>query len=152
MNVNVFDFFNSITSSTYSSKKIINVGFENVKIAIEHPDTFVLINTLCESEQELLISNTLSSNIEEKTLNSFLTDFQNEDKTIIIYGKNSCDESVNKKYFQLVNLGFSKIMVYSGGLFEWMLLQDIYGKNEFPTTQPIKDILKFRPSLYLCKN
>jgi hypothetical protein len=35
--------------------------------------------------------------------------------------------------------------MYTGGLFEWMLLQDIYGDAEFPTTSRELDVLKFRP-------
>jgi hypothetical protein len=41
-------------------------------------------------------------------------------------------------------LGFSDINVYVGGLFEWLLLQDIYGTDEFPTTRIEKDLLKFK--------
>jgi hypothetical protein len=35
--------------------------------------------------------------------------------------------------------------MYLGGMFEWMLLQDIYGKEDFPTTEEELDILKFKP-------
>jgi len=31
-------------------------------------------------------------------------------------------------------------------LFEWLLLQDIYGYDEFPTTIKVLDILKYKPS------
>ena len=30
-------------------------------------------------------------------------------------------------------------------MFEWMLLQDIYGTDDFPTTINELDILKFKP-------
>ena len=30
-------------------------------------------------------------------------------------------------------------------LFEWILLQDIYGESLFPTTSKQHDILKYRP-------
>jgi len=30
-------------------------------------------------------------------------------------------------------------------LFEWLLLQDIYGSEEFPTTSHELDILKYKP-------
>jgi len=49
-----------------------------------------------------------------------------------------------KKYRQLVDLGFSNVYIYTGGLFEWLLLQDIYGSTEFPTTTKELDILKFK--------
>jgi hypothetical protein len=32
-----------------------------------------------------------------------------------------------------------------GGLFEWLMLQDIYGKELFPTTKKELDLLKFKP-------
>jgi hypothetical protein len=35
--------------------------------------------------------------------------------------------------------------MYLGGMFEWMLLQDIYGRDEFPTTSKVLDILKYKP-------
>jgi len=43
-------------------------------------------------------------------------------------------------------LGFTNVYVYPGGIFEWLLLQDIYGENEFPTTKIEIDILKFKPT------
>ena len=34
---------------------------------------------------------------------------------------------------------------YPGGVFEWLLLQDIYGNDNFPTTKKELDILKYKP-------
>ena len=65
---------------------------------------------------------------------------------LIIYGKNVNDESVEKKYNQIVALGFTYVFIYSGGMFEWVLMQDIYGMEEFPTTDYTLDILKFKPN------
>jgi enhancing lycopene biosynthesis protein 2 len=39
--------------------------------------------------------------------------------------------------------------VYTGGLFEWLLLQDIYGTQEFLTTKKELDLLKFKPNKIL---
>ena len=39
--------------------------------------------------------------------------------------------------------------MYTGGIFEWLLLQDIYGKDEFPTTSEELDILKYRAATVL---
>jgi hypothetical protein len=47
--------------------------------------------------------------------------------------------------------GFPEVYVYSGGLFEWMLLQDIYGQDEFPTTKKVLDILKWKPASQLIR-
>jgi hypothetical protein len=73
----------------------------------------------------------------------------NKKISIIIYGKNANDESIFKKYEQLITLGFSTVFVYTGGIFEWLLLQDIYGKEEFPTTSEELDILKYRANSVL---
>ena len=59
----------------------------------------------------------------------------------------SCDndESVEKKYKQISDFGFTHIYLYGGGMFEWLLMQDIYGKDEFNTTNFTLDLLKFKP-------
>jgi len=62
-----------------------------------------------------------------------------------VYGKHANDDNAETKYNQLVEMGLREVYVYTGGLFEWMLLQDIYGQEEFPTTETVLDILKFRP-------
>jgi hypothetical protein len=53
------------------------------------------------------------------------------------------------KYNQLNSLGFYNVYVYTGGLFEWLLLQDIYGEKDFPTTNIELDILKYKPNKVL---
>ena len=69
-------------------------------------------------------------------------------KAIVIYGKNCNDENVITKYKQLKELGFKNLSIYIGGLFEWLLLQDIYGDDIFPTTSKETDFLKYKsPSL-----
>ena len=55
--------------------------------------------------------------------------------------------SIVKKYYQLQKLGINNIFIYMGGLFEWLLLQDIYGNDQFPTTTEIIDILKYKGSI-----
>jgi len=69
-----------------------------------------------------------------------------KDKNIIIYGKNANDNKSLEKYKQLISLGFVNVYIYCGGLFEWLLLQDIYGEDEFPTTKKELDIIKYKPS------
>ena len=51
--------------------------------------------------------------------------------------------SGDEKYDQLINLGFNNVFIYRGGMFEWSLLQDIYGVNDFLTTTKIIDPLKW---------
>ena len=130
----------------FEKKPYRKIGFEDVKYAIDRGGTYLLINTLPASEQSCLIKTTVDFTAEEAALNELINRFTLTTKTIIVYGKNNMDMTVEKKYDQLVGLGFSDVAMYCGGLFEWMLLQDIYGCVEFPTTGREVDILKFRPT------
>ena len=128
-----------------SGLKYEKVGFEDIKYAITNSDKYIIMNTLDIREQDLLIKNTITADMEEQVINSLIEKYLIGKKTIIIYGKNDCDESVTKKYNQILGLGFSEVFIYSGGLFDWLLLQEIYGSDEFPTTRKCKDLLKYRP-------
>ena len=44
-----------------------------------------------------------------------------------------------------MGFGFANVYVYTGGLFEGLMLQDIYGFDNFPTTSKQLDLLKFKP-------
>ena len=121
------------------------VNFEVVQYAIEHPDDYILINTLPSTQQECLIQSTIPAEKEEKYINDMLTKLDVPDKKIIIYGKHDLDLSPELKYEQLVHCGLVEVFIYRGGMFEWLLLQDIYGKTLFPTTTHFLDILKFKP-------
>ena len=120
---------------------IRKIGFEDIQYVIKQEKrNYVLINTLTITEQNCLIPDTIPIKDEEAIINKHL----NKNIHIIIYGKNANDESIFKKYEQLLTLGFGSVFVYTGGLFEWLLLQDIYGNDEFPTTSQELDILKYR--------
>ena len=93
----------------------------------------------------VLISGTLSVEEEETFMNEYLSKYVENQKTIVLYGRNSCDDSPRKKRAQLLSLGISDVYIYAGGLFEWVLLQDIYGVSEFPTTAVVTDLLAYRP-------
>jgi hypothetical protein len=124
---------------------IRKVGFEDIQYAIKNKERYILINTLPVDEQSCLITNTVSYRMEEEVINDFLNQYVLRDKIIIVYGKNTSDDTVEKKYRQFVSLGFVEVYMYLGGIFEWMLLQDIYGTDEFPTTNKVLDILKYKP-------
>jgi hypothetical protein len=79
---------------------------------------------------------------EELVINGLLK--TNKGVQIIVYGKNCADVGVVKKAMQLKTIGFSNVCVYGGGLFEWLLLQDVYGKTEFRTTCNNVDLLKYK--------
>jgi hypothetical protein len=128
------------------SKKIQNVkvNFEDVQYAIQHPNEYLLMNTLSMGEQECLILGTISAYQEENIMNEIITRVDIPDKRVIIYGRNSTDSSPETKYKQLYKLGIPEIFIYTGGLFEWLLLQDIYGNKAFPTTKKKVDLLKYK--------
>jgi hypothetical protein len=97
------------------------------------------------ASQSVLISGTLTAAEEEAFINDYLSNYTETPKTIVLYGKNGCDDSPRQKRAQLLSLGISDVYIYVGGLFEWGLLQDIYGTTEFPTTTKIDDLLVYRP-------
>lgn len=136
-------------SFLYGGNQIKKVNFEDIQYAIQYPQRFLLINTLPLSEQDCLIPGTLDATQEETIVNEMITRVDVPDKIIIIYGRNTNDPSTERKYKQLLALGIVDIVIYSGGLFEWLLLQDIYGEKEFPTTRKIRDILKYKSSRQL---
>ncbi len=127
-----------------------NINFEDMQFAInEHKGSeymhfrkTLIINTLEAHQQSCLISGTLNIESEVEVLNAELK--KNKDIQIIIYGMNSSDPSCAKKYEQLIKLGFYNTYIYNGGIFEWLLLQDVYGLELFPTTTTKVDILKYK--------
>ena len=131
--------------SNLFKKPIRKVGFEDMQYIIKNRSTFVIINTLPITEQDCLIKNTISYQMEEGVINGLMENFDFK-KKIVVYGRNSGDETPETKGKQLGGLGFIEIYIYSGGMFEWMLLQDVYGMEEFPTTSKVLDLLKFKPS------
>ncbi len=126
----------------------VDANFEDIqRLAKGTMRNYILINTMSEYEQSCLIKKTLSVEEERDTIEEYLK--KTGEIKIIIYGKNAADETVGKKYTQLKKLGFSDIFMYRGGMFEWLLLQDIYGADEFPTTCKELDLIKYRnPSIF----
>jgi hypothetical protein len=122
---------------------IQRINFEDIQEAIKNKEKYIIINTLPNILQECLITNTINYNEEEKIINHMLKN--NTNKNIIIYGKNANDDTIYNKYEQLLKLGFMNVFIYSGGMFEWLCLQDIYGNELFPTTKKELDILKYKP-------
>tara|TARA_B110000008_G_scaffold155861_1_gene156725 strand:+ start:173 stop:592 length:420 start_codon:yes stop_codon:yes gene_type:complete len=119
------------------------INFEDIQYAQKQGSQYIIINTLPLNEQSCLIQGSINSNEEETIINNLLS--TNKCVNIIIYGKNNNDETIYKKVNQLLELGFSTIYLYVGGMFEWLLMQDIYGKDLFPTIGKELDILKFCP-------
>ena len=126
--------------NTTSTRK---VNFEDVQYSMKNKNKFLLINTLNTSRQDVLIKNTVSVNKEEELINQLIK--SNQNINIIVYDENANAPNLMKKYEQLIGLGFINVFIYPGGLFEWLLLQDIYGDELFPTTNKTLDILRYKP-------
>ena len=128
-----------------SAQSINKINFEGMQNIINNNTTkgkFIIINTLDTNNQDCLIKNTILPDKEIEELNKYLREDKNIN--IVIYGENCSDNKIVSKYNQLYKLGFTNLYVYIGGLFEWLLLQDIYGDEEFPTTEKCLDILKYK--------
>ena len=133
------------------SSIIKKVNFEDIQNVLQKQNSnIILINTLetTPETQSCILPGTLHYSQEEKVINNCLNKSKNVQ--IIIYGKNSSDTSIYEKYTQLIDLGFINVYIYPGGMFEWMLLQDIYSEEHFKTTQRELDILKFKPKSGMC--
>tara|TARA_B100001142_G_scaffold319033_1_gene361975 strand:- start:2950 stop:3369 length:420 start_codon:yes stop_codon:yes gene_type:complete len=128
-----------------NSTSIEKINFEDIQTSIKDNNT-IIISTLNSKSQNCLIKGTILLNNEEKVINANLNNYNLK---IIIYDKNCNEQRPYDKYKQLIALGFRNIYIYSGGLFEWLLLQDIYGHDNFPTTTKEIDILQFKPSSFL---
>ena len=119
--------------SFYDMQNIVHNNYNN----------YIIVNTLEDNEQDCLISKTLNANTELIFFND--TTYKFLDKNIIIYGKNCNCNKIYDKYQQIKKMGYPNVYLYIGGLFEWLLLQDIYGYDNFPTTKKELDILKYKP-------
>ena len=130
------------------TQSIQKINFEDIQYVLKNHEQHVLINTLGENEQHCLLPNTINARDEENIINKLIKNGRKDIK-IIIYGKNCNDEKIYTKHTQLISLGFYNVFIYTGGLFEWLLLQDIYGKEKFQTTSKTLDLLKYKPPTIL---
>lgn len=102
----------------------------------------ILINTLPLTRQDCLIKGTLKAFIEVEYMNKLIK--INKNKEIIIYGIHHTDISVVQKYNQLKKLGFTNVHIYFGGMYEWLLLQDVFGSINFQTDGTIENIVDYK--------
>lgn len=127
-----------------SESRIQTANFDNVKY-----DKRILIHVMDDADQRVLIKGTLTIEEEVETMNSVLNASKQGETSVIIYGKNMDDYGrVVKRYNQLRQMGFNAF-VYLGGIFEWLLLQEVYGISEFPIENrgfAKVDVLKFAPT------
>jgi rhodanese-related sulfurtransferase len=126
--------------NVYSSFQ--NCDFDNILNKISNPNNNIIISTLPDTLQNCLIKTTIPANIESNVINDLINN--NKKKEIIIYGKNHKDLKVIDKYNQLKKLGFTNVYIYFGGIFEWLLLREIYGDTNFPIIGNCNDILLYK--------
>lgn len=119
------------------------ISYEDMQTILTSAQRCVIINTMPADMQHCLIANTLTAFEEEDKINGLIQSSQ-FNVPIVVYGKNHTDDSVWKKSKLLHSLGFKTVYVYLGGMFEWLLLQDIYGTSFFQTIGQELDILKFK--------
>ena len=135
-------------ASTEAGSGAIHVGFHDVLYVTSHialGDSYtILLNTLPSNQQQYLIRGTMACEREETYMNELIGSGAGLDKyVIVLYGKHGTDETPIRKRTQLMNLGFTRVYVYAGGLFEWSLLQEVYGVEHFPTLgTPPRDLLQ----------
>jgi len=133
---------------------IKNANFDDIIMISNDPskNAHILIHVMDKEDEELLIKGTLLINEEIERVNSLLT-YGKMDVTIVIYGKNTDDFSkVIGKCRKLCNMWFCNIYAYLGGLFEWLLLQEIYGNEEIKTNIICKkNILDYKPAMSISK-
>jgi len=145
-----FSLYIYIMISWFKKEKSKHIGFEDVKEALKK--NYILLNVLPNNMQTTLIKNTLAAESEEQTINTMINDYNVPDTPVLIYGTHSCDDKPQKKYDQLRGLGLGEIYIYNGGIFEWLLLNELYGDDEFPIdhiSSDRVDILKYRPPISL---
>ena len=116
---------------------IQTIHFEQLNTILnDQNNSIILINTLPINEQSCLIDKTIQGNLEQNIISSL-----NKDNYIIIYGRNHNDKTPYTKYTQLKKLGYTNVSVYSGGLCEWVLLNQYFGNINFKLTNDCKDLL-----------
>lgn len=128
-----------------NSESINTANFDDVRMS----KGCSLIHVMDECEQIVMIKGTLSIEDEIDAINNILSKQMQTESVIIIYGKNTdAVPKLVKRYRQLRGLGFTNAFVYFGGLFEWLLLHDIYGISEFPIenlTNLKIDAMQYKP-------
>lgn len=118
------------------SIKIPFISFIDIE---KNLNNYIIINTLDLNIQNCLILNTIPAINETECINKL-----NKKDIIVVYGKNCRDRTPLYKYNQLKKLGFENVYVYMGGLFEWCILQEIYGTENFKTTTKCSDLLIYK--------
>lgn len=132
------------------NKTTCRVSYETV-LSLAGTADVIVISTLAETFQGCLIPHTVACSHEEKCVNDVLERKKQGLYTVIVYGENHLDPTVERKCAQMRVMGFKSIYMYAGGMFEWLLLHEVYGGENFPVAMAgssrtcVPDILAFKP-------
>jgi hypothetical protein len=113
----------------------MGVTFPDIQRVLQDPSLAQLINTLPPHDQGCLIPRTVPLADEERLLNACLARGDVHGQWIV-YGRHAYDPTVDVKVAQLRRLGFTRVEVYRGGVWEWMELRERHGPDWFPATGP----------------
>jgi hypothetical protein len=133
-------YYNNIIMGVMYSMPSYN--YHQLQDRMKNHKDIVLINTLPLTRQDCLIKGTLKAFIEVEHMNKLLK--VNKNKEIIIYGIHHTDISVVQKYNQLKKLGFTNVHIYFGGMYEWLLLQEVFDITNFQTDGTIENIVDYK--------
>ena len=117
-------------------------NYHQLQDRMKNQNDIILINTLPLSRQQCLIKGTLNAFIEVEFMNKLLK--TNKNKEIVIYGIHHTDLTVITKYNQLKKLGFKNVYIYFGGMYEWLLLQEVFDTTNFQTDGIIENIVDYK--------
>ena len=128
-----------------STQSLFYVNYCDMQNAINSEKTIIHIMNV--GDENILIKNTLTAQLEIERINNYL-DSGKTDIDIYIYGYSNADfNKLLQRQKQLNRLGFKNVYVYFGGMFEWLLLREVYGQSEFPINGTdigkVIDILKY---------
>lgn len=81
------------------------------------------------------IDRTLTPEMEEREINRIIQKYSSSGKApeekIVYYGLNSVDRSPDEQAAKLASHGI-EASVYRGGVFEWLLLREVFGTDNYP--------------------
>ena len=118
------------------------VSFSEMQQHIMVNSPSIIISTLPVNKQHCLIPRTVSPKDEEKVINETIS--KDKNAIVIVYGTNCNDLSVDRKHKQLIGLGLANAKIYTGGMFEWLCLQEIFGETNFPSDGSELDLLLYQ--------
>ncbi len=86
------------------------------------------------------IDGTLTPEMEEREINRIIQKYSSSGKApeekIVYYGLNSVDRSPDEQTAKLASHGI-EASVYRGGMFEWLLLREVFGADNYPVVSTL---------------